>query len=226
MTHYHLDYVAQTARINDEPLDPLQYPILRLLLHDMTQDGVSTLSYYDAVGLGSAEGKDFAASWDPYTVSITTNWDDPADLDDVYDTLKYLARAARDYLPHARDRSAKVLGPVHVNVDFGPFSRVTVFRGSTRVAAIVGDEHLNFPMRDLLSDWCADMQDYAYGVDVTPFIGASLSKNSVMFRDADLVQHRPEDAPGTENVARELRARFDELTGLLDGLNDPRKDSE
>lgn len=226
MAHYHLDANARTATISGQEVDPQQYPVLRRIVDVMRQDDISQLVYYDAVKLGSAVGPDFSASWGPNTVTITMPWDADGDLEGVFYTLEHLARDSCQRLPHALDRSGEALGPVHVTVTFGWLSRVTVFRGSVRVSAIVGDEHLNSPMQDLLSDWCADMQDYALGVDLPPFIGAYLSKDSVMFRDADLVQHRPEDAPGTENVARELQARFDELLSLLDSLADPREDSE
>lgn len=226
MTHYQLDASAQTAKISGQEVDPQQYPVLRRMVDDMRRDDITQLEYYDAVQLGSAAGPDFSASWDPDTVTITMPWDADSELEGIFYALKYTARDACQWLPHALDRSAKTLGPVHVIVGFDPSSRVSVFRGSTRVAAITGDTHLDLPMSDFLRDWCAEMSAYASNVIASPFIGAWLSKGSVMFRDDNLVQHRPEDAPGTENVARELQARFDGLTSLLDSLNDPRKDSE
>lgn len=225
MTHYHIDANARTAKISGQEVDPQQYPVLRRMVDDMRHDGITQLVYYDAVQLGSAAGRDFSASWDPDTVTITVPWDSDCDLEDVFSALEYTARDARRWLPHALDCSAKIFGPVQVNVSFGERPYVSVYRGATRVAATMVDEHLDLPMRDVLRDWCTEMSAYARGVNVPPFLGAILSKDSVMFRDADLVQHRQEDAPGTENVARELQARFDGLASLLDSLNDPRKDS-
>lgn len=219
MTHYQLDANDRTAKINAQEVDPQQYPVLRRMVDDMRNDGITALSYYDAVGLGSAEGQDFSASWGPYTVTITVPWDSDCDLDDVFSALEYTARDARRWFPHALDCSAKIFGPAQVNVSFGERPYVSVYRGATRVAATMVDEHLDLPMRDVLRDWCTEMSAYARGINVPPFLGAVLSKDSVMFRDADLVQHRQEDAPGTENVARELQARFDELINQLESLD-------